>query len=79
MPGYVFIVDLLGLVLALVGFHLAFRQGTIRRHHRRPVRPRDQEQNDGGDPMTYIMRIAGVMMMVFGTVIAAMVTYVAMA
>jgi hypothetical protein len=76
MPSYVLIVDIFGLVLAVIGFNMAFRQIAIRRRFGLPLPPSAQlrEQNDNADPLTYIMRIAGVMIMVFGIVIGGAVT-----
>jgi hypothetical protein len=77
MPGYVLIVDFFGLVLAIIGFNMAFRQAAVRRLIGRPVRPpsRSRDQSDNEDePLTYVLRIAGVMIMIFGIVIAGMVT-----
>jgi hypothetical protein len=76
MPGSVLIVDVFGLILAIIGFNMAFRQTAIRRRLGRPLPPPAQlrEQNDSGDPLTYIMRIAGVMVMIFGIVIGGAVT-----
>jgi hypothetical protein len=81
MPGYVLIVDLFGLVLAIIGFNMAFRQTAVRRYLGRPLRTpgRLREQDDNGDPLTYVLRIAGVMIMVFGIVIGGMVTLVNLA
>ena len=81
MPGYVLIVDFFGLVLAIIGFNMAFRQTAVRRHLGRPVRPsaRSRDQNDNEDPLTYVLRISGVMLMIFGIVIGGMVTLVHLA
>lgn len=81
MPGYVLIVDLFGLALAIIGFNMAFRQTAVRRHLGRPVRPPTglRDQNDNEDPLTYILRIFGVMLMIFGIVIGGMVTLVHLA
>jgi len=35
-----------------------------------------REQDDNEDPLTYILRISGVMLMIFGIVIGGMVTLV---
>ena len=75
MPGYVLIVDFFGLIAALIGFTMAFRQDVVRHMIGRPPLPRSGPGHDnGGDPLTYALRIAGVMVMVFGIVIAGMVT-----
>lgn len=80
MPGYVLIVDLFGCILAGLGFTMAFRQLTFRRLIGRPQPPPSRAGGDGDeDPLTYILRIAGVMVMVFGIVIAGMVTLVHLA
>lgn len=73
MSGYVIAIAVFGLTLAFVGFFMAFRQDTIRVVLRRPLRP-TQFAEDGGeeDAMTYVLRIAGVMIMVFGIAIAGM-------
>lgn len=72
MPGYVLIVDAFGALLAFAGFTMAFRQSVIRRLIGRPSSP--SAVADAGDPLTYVLRIAGVMVMVFGIVIGGMVT-----
>ena len=81
MPGYVLIVDIFGIALAILGFNMAFRQAAVRRFLGRPIRPRGplRESNDNEDPLTYVLRIAGVMIMIFGIVIGAMVTLVNLA
>lgn len=78
MPAYVLIVDFCGLVLAVIGFNMAFRQAAVSRYLRRPTRrpAQSREQNDHEDPLTYVLRISGVMIMVFGIVIGGMVTLV---
>ncbi|MCK9541831.1 MAG: hypothetical protein M0R03_07355 [Novosphingobium sp.] len=72
MPGYVLIIDFFGLMAALIGFTMAFRQDVVRHMIGRPPAP--GPNNGEGDPLTYILRIAGTMVMVFGVVIAGMVT-----
>lgn len=73
MPGYVLILDFFALVLAVIGFSMAFRQTFVRRLLGKPV-PRTRDSSDHDDPLTYILRIAGVMAMVFGIAIGGMVT-----
>lgn len=75
MPGYVIAVDVFGLVLVILGFHMAFRQALVRRLLGRPMQPRPKgsEGNDD-EPLTYILRIAGVMIMVFGIALGGMLT-----
>lgn len=78
MPGYVVIVDFFGAILAFAGFMMAFRQSTVRRLMGRPAPPVSSiaQANQDGDPIAYILRIAGIMVMVFGIVIGGMVTLV---
>ncbi|PTD24759.1 hypothetical protein [Sphingomonas fennica] len=77
MPASVVIVDLFGLLLAVIGFTMAFRQHVARRLLGRPLRPATRRSaDDDEDPLTYVLRIAGVMVMVFGVVIAGMVTLI---
>lgn len=74
MPASVVIVDLFGLVLAVTGFIMAFRQNLARRILGRPAQPASLKGEDDEDPLTYILRIAGVMVMIFGIAIGGMVT-----
>lgn len=76
MPAYVVFIDIVGLFLAVLGFNMAFRQAAFRRAIGRP-QPRIsslQSKDEAGDPLSYILRLAGVMLMIFGIVIAAMFT-----
>lgn len=73
MPEFVLIVDLFGVILAVIGFIMAFRQKVARRMLGRPA-PRSAGIGDDSDPLTYILRIAGVMVMVFGLALGLMVT-----
>ncbi|WP_150295479.1 hypothetical protein [Sphingobium estronivorans] len=75
MPGYVIAVDVFGLVLAVIGFNMAFRQPFVRRLLGRPgPLSSPLSQGDEEDPLTYVLRIAGVMIMVFGIAIGGMLT-----
>lgn len=75
MPGYVLAVDALGFVLVVIGFHMAFRQPLVRRWLGRSARPASHSPaGEGADPLTYVLRIAGVMIMVFGIAIGGMLT-----
>ena len=78
MPAYVLIVDVFGLILAVIGFSMAFRQDFVRRLVGRPPRPA-ASVNENSDPLTYILRIAGIMIMAFGIAIGGMVTMFALA
>lgn len=81
MSVYVLIIDLFGFILAVAGFAMAFRQAFVRRLLGLPAMPRIlPERNDSGDdPLTYVLRIAGTMIMIFGIVIAGMTTMFHMA
>nr|WP_047166754.1 hypothetical protein [Sphingomonas sp. Y57] len=72
MPAYVIVIDLFGIVLAVIGFNMAFRQAAVRRLLGRPAGP--PSSNDEDDALTYILRIAGVMIMIFGIVLGGMMT-----
>lgn len=74
MPAYVLLVDLFGIVLAAAGFTMAFRQDFVRRLIGRNGPSPAPQAKDAEDPLQYILRIAGVMIMVFGVVLAGMVT-----
>lgn len=78
MPGYVLIIDVLGVILAVVGFCMTFRQSFVRRFIGRPYMP-VSSASQSADPLTYILRIAGVMMMVFGVVLGGMFTLFSLA
>lgn len=71
MPAYVVILDIAGLLMAAVGFTMAFRQDFFRHLIHREKR---SQNPDDDDPLVYVLRIAGVMIMVFGLVLAGMVT-----
>jgi hypothetical protein len=71
VPLEVIIVDIFGFSLAVAGFTMAFRQKFVRR---RLGRPEGDAQGSEGDPITYALRIGGIMVMVFGIVIAGMMT-----
>jgi hypothetical protein len=76
MTAFVLFVDFLGLGLAAVGFCMAFRQDFVRDLFGVQPKPGEQlqGQDSGGDPLTYILRISGTMIMVFGIAIAGMIT-----
>lgn len=75
MPGYVIAVDAFALILIITGFSMAFRQPFVRRLLGASASPPSSvPSGDGEDPLTYILRIAGVMIMVFGIAIGGMLT-----
>lgn len=80
MPGYVLVIDVFGAILGFFGFTMAFRQPAFRRFIGRPQPPPSRTGSQGDeDPLTYVLRISGVMVMVFGIVLAGMVTLVHLA
>ena len=80
MSTHVLFVDFLALMLAVLGFHLAFRQRLVRRLWRswRPANPaappRQRREGEDEDSAHYAMIISGMMMLAFGVVIALFVT-----
>ncbi len=76
MSAHVLIVVFFGAVLAVIGFTMAFRQAFVRRLLGRPRRSPSQfgQDNSDEDPLTYILRIAGIMIMVFGIALGGMMT-----
>jgi hypothetical protein len=84
MSTHVLLVDLVGLILAAAGFHLAFRQRLVRhwldayraRQGRLPLR---RAAGDAEDPVHYAMIIFGTMLMAFGLIIIAFTTVFALA
>jgi hypothetical protein len=59
----------LGGCLAFVGFNMAFRQTAVRRLLGRSARRTAEVEED---PLTYVLRISGIMIMVFGIIISGM-------
>lgn len=76
MPGYL-IAIVLALIMAAIGFAMAFRQRAVRQLLGRPAPPRTSGEDE--DPLAYALRIAGVMIMAFGIVICGMVATVHLA
>ncbi|MBV9929368.1 MAG: hypothetical protein JO013_00265 [Alphaproteobacteria bacterium] len=80
MSTHVILVDLLGLLFAVAGFHMAFRQRVVRdlwesgRAARglpaktRPTRP------EGEDPVHYALIIFGMMLFAFGLIVIGFTT-----
>lgn len=76
MTSHAIAVDAMALLVAVTGFHLAFRQRLVRRlwsiargrsgaREDRAPRP----ATDGQDPVHYAMFISGTMIMAFGVII----------
>lgn len=77
MPRYMILVDIFGAILVAIGFSMAFRQLFVRRLFGLKLEPRAPHgSDDEEDPLTYILRIAGIMIMVFGFALAMMTTMV---
>lgn len=73
MSGLTIFAILFGAVCAVAGFTLAFRQAAIRRWFGRAGLPVDgADREGGGDALTYIFRIAGMMLLAFGVALAGM-------
>ena len=75
MSTHVVLVDLAGLLLALAGFHMAFRQRLVRRlwdrgRAARGLGPRARvEKPEGEDPVHYALIIFGMMLLAFGVIL----------
>ncbi|MFA7585295.1 MAG: hypothetical protein WCY11_03740 [Novosphingobium sp.] len=76
MPIFVLAVDVMGIILAIVGFNMAFRQQRARKLLGLPRAPDrlPDDRGHGQDPVTYALRIGGVMAMVFGIALAGLIT-----
>lgn len=73
MTANVLIVDAFCLVLAVCGSMMAFRQKFVRRLIGRAAPP-SQPAPEEPDPITYMLRISGIMIMAFGVALGLMVT-----
>jgi len=80
MPAHVIVVDLLGFLFALVGFHMAFRQRLVRRlwdkgRDARGLAHKERvEKAEGEDPVHYALIIFGMMLFAFGLILIAFTT-----
>ena len=80
MSTHVLVVDLLGLLLALAGFHMAFRQRLVRRLWDRGRATRGLaakariERAEAEDPVHYALIIFGMMLLAFGLILIAFTT-----
>jgi hypothetical protein len=81
MPAHVLAVDALAILLAVAGFHMAFRQRLVRGWARawrersgsaRPPRPPKPEEED---PVHYALIIFGMMLFAFGIILFAFTTF----
>ena len=75
MSAYVLIVDCVALLLAVIGFHMAFRQRLVRRLLGSRAPP---PGGAGQDPLHAALLIFGMMILAFGTVLFAFVTFYAL-
>ena len=80
MPSHVLFVDLAGLLLAVAGFHLAFRQRLVRRWWRAfqsggEAAPLRSPRPEAEDPVHYAMIISGMMILAFGLILFAFTTF----
>lgn len=78
MSATVVVIDLIGLGLVVLGFHMAFRQEFTRRLWSK-LRHQDQAGAQlapltEDDPARYVLRIAGMMILAFGIVISLLFT-----
>ena len=80
MSTHVIVVDLFGLLLAVAGFHMAFRQRLVRRlwdegraARGLPDKPR-AARPEGEDPVHYALIIFGMMLFAFGIILIAFTT-----
>jgi hypothetical protein len=79
MSSYAIIVDIFAILVAIVGFHLVFRQRTIRCLSRkwRGLPPKERAPGAPGadeDPAHYAMIIFGMMALAFGIIMFAFTT-----
>ena len=82
MSAHVVAVDLFAFVLAVIGFHLAFRQHFVRRWWRAlrprdpaaPPRPRKPAIEQDEDPVHYVLMIFGMMILAFALILASFTT-----
>ena len=74
VPRYVLVIDFVCLIFALIGFTMGYRQAFVRRIFSLSPQSSAGGSESGGDHITYILRISGTMVMVFGIAIGVIVT-----
>lgn len=80
MLGHVIFVDLVGLVFAAAGFHMAFRQRLVRKWWEQGRAARGKAAKvrtvhaEGEDPVHYALIIFGMMLFAFGIILVAFTT-----
>ncbi|PSJ40805.1 hypothetical protein [Allosphingosinicella deserti] len=73
MSAHVIAVDLVALLFAVVGFHMAFRQRLVRRLiGGAAARPRTSSEDE--DPVHYALLIFGMMILAFGIILFGFTT-----
>jgi formate hydrogenlyase subunit 3/multisubunit Na+/H+ antiporter MnhD subunit len=77
MSSHVIAVDIVALLLALIGFHMAFRQSLVRRLIGGAARPRPGKDGDE-DPVHYALMIFGMMILAFGIILFGFTTFYAL-
>ena len=77
MSTHVIAVDIVAIVLALIGFHMAFRQALVRRLLGGAARSRSGRGADE-DPIRYALLIFGIMILAFGIILFGFTTFYAM-
>ena len=82
MSTHVLLVDLVAILFAVVGFHLAFRQRVVRRwldaRRAKQGKAPIARAAAGEDPLHYAMLIFGTMTMAFGIIIFGFTTMYAL-
>lgn len=80
MSGHVIAVDAVGLLVAAIGFHLAFRQRLVRRlwsiarRGEAAATPLEPKPPADQDPVHYALIISGTMIMAFAILIVSFTT-----
>ena len=72
---HVIAVDLVALLFAVIGFHMAFRQKLVRRWLGGASAPRSA--SEGEDPVHYALLIFGMMILAFGIILFGFTTFYA--
>ena len=79
MPMRTILVDIVAILLAVMGFHMAFRQRLVRGwwailNHGDATRTRAGHSAPEEDPVHYALIIFGIMLMAFGVIIFSFTT-----
>jgi len=76
MSAHVVAVDLVAIVFAVIGFHMAFRQRLVRRWIGGAA-ARPKAANDDEDPVHYALLFFGMMILAFGLILFGFTTFYA--